>query len=121
MKVDLLALTKKNLYEKVVKPTKKDKEKWGKKDGDLHYVIKGKNNEVVEYIDSNLVQEFNDNVGKKYSPKTVANKLLEERGILKTTEKEYEAEASPKHTKAKSEVNIDINEEDDGKPEGTAS
>jgi len=83
MKVNLLDVTQKVLFEEVSKPTKEEEKQWTENGGSgkLYYIIRGEDNEVVKYIDTKIVEEYNNKVNKKYKPKQVAEKLHEEKGI----------------------------------------
>lgn len=90
MKVNLADMTKKVLFEEIGKPTEEEVKTWESNGGEgkLYYVIRGEDNEIREYIDTKLVDNYNSSVGKKYKPKQVAEKLFENIGIEKDSDQE---------------------------------
>lgn len=92
MKVNLADMTKKVLFEEVGKPTDEEVKAWESKGGKgkLYYVIRGEDNQIREYVDTKLVENYNSSVGKKYKPKQVAEKLFENIGVMDDSEKQEE-------------------------------
>ena len=106
MRVDILALVEKNLYEGIFQPTDEEQKNWNKtNEGKLYYVIRGKDNQVIEYIDTARVDTYNKENGKNSKPKTVAEHLFKNRGIL--IEEEYVAEPSSAKIGSVTEVDVE--------------
>jgi hypothetical protein len=85
MKVNLMDITKKVLFEEIDKPTKEEENKWKESNNNgsdkLYYVIRGEDNEIIRYIDTKVVEDFNKEKDKNHQPKKVAEMLFENIGI----------------------------------------
>lgn len=112
MKVNLLDMTKKVLYQEYDKPTKEEEQAWEEAGGEgkLYYVIRGEDDKIIEHIDTAKVEEVREAEGKKIAPKKVAESLFEQIGI--EPEDELKAEvvtdtvAVAKQAEAESEVEV---------------
>lgn len=112
MKVNLLDMTKKVLYQECDKPTKQEEEVWQKAGGQgkLYYVIRGEDNAIIEHIDTAKVEEARVAEGKKMSPKKVAESLFEQIGVEPQDEFQVEVISNTvevaKQAEAESEVEV---------------
>jgi hypothetical protein len=112
MKVNLLDMTKKVLYQEYDKPTKEEEQQWEEAGGEgkLYYVIRGEDDQIIEHIDTARVEQVREAEGKKIAPKKVAESLFEQIGIEPTDEFEVEVvtESVPavKNVEAESEVEV---------------
>ena len=89
MKVDLLELARKFLYEEIRKPTAKERKEHS--DGKLYYVVTGESGKVLGYIDEQYVKSLSAKEGKKYSPMGAAKRRLSQVEYFKKEEDEEDA------------------------------